>query len=204
MSKIYQIKNTSWLADTFVFSKMEIDFTNYDKGSITSYPYIKVNPRNKIEEIGSDIRLRFSGRQIGSIIEKSSIANKQKCQVYKIIDKQLWANKVYSDKILHPQDNHIVFYDGRRGLPSKSFWFDDHYKNIPTDTKQENKYWVCEYGESGNLLARTTSTLEILMNDKYNHRHKYAIQEIGGYFVAENLSERELVEQLRFLNKKAL
>ena len=50
MSKIYQLRNPFWLADFYVFSETEVDLCLYDKGTVTAYPYIKVNPRNKIEE----------------------------------------------------------------------------------------------------------------------------------------------------------
>ncbi len=106
MNKIYQIRNPFWLADFYVFSKIEVDLTLYEKGGVTSYPYIKVNPRNKIEETGSDIRLVFSNG-IDEIIKKSSIANKAHRSAYKTIDMQYWGGAV-SDYMLNHQDNNKI------------------------------------------------------------------------------------------------
>lgn len=153
MSKIYQIRNPFWLADTFLFSKIEIDFTNYDKGSVTSYPYIKVNPRNKIEEIGSDIRTRIGGGNIESIIGKSFVANKAHSSVYKTIDMQYWGGIVSHD-LLHHKDNDIKIIAGRRTPTGRA---SSESKDI---LKYENK--VCDWLEHkqpiGSHVILDTST----------------------------------------------
>ena len=55
--KTYQVKNPLWLSDTFIFKEKE------GIGTI----YVKINCRNKIEEIGIDIEKRLHNCQFDKI-----------------------------------------------------------------------------------------------------------------------------------------
>lgn len=202
MNKIYQIRNPFWLADHYVFSKMEFDLSLYDKGKVTTYPYVKVNPRNKIEETGSDIRNVFPQYKIDEIINKSSIANKTHSLVYKVIDMQYWGGIVSRDT-LHPTPNGFEIIDGRGGLPSKSFWFDDHYRTISVATK-ERECTVIEYGESGEEICRTTAPMQILMAKDYDFRRRFMVKDLDGKSITEEkVAEYQLMRVLRNLTGKS-
>ena len=180
---------------------MEFDLSLYDKGKVTTYPYIKVNPRNKIEETGSDIRNVFPQCEIGEIIDKSSIANNTRSLVYKVIDMQYWGG-IASRDILHPTPNGFEIIDGRRGLPSKSFWFDDHYKTIPVNIERE--YTVIEYSESGEEISRTTATLKMLLEKDYDFKHRYLVKDLNGKIITDKkVSEYQLMSALRKLIEKS-
>lgn len=198
MSKIYQLRNPFWLADTYVFSKMEFDLSLYEKGKVTTYPYVKVNPRNKIEETGSDIRNVFPQYKIDSIIEKSSIANKSHSLVYKVIDMQYWGGIVSRDT-LHPTPNGFEIIADRRVLPSKSFWFDDHFRTISVATK-ERECTVIEYGEYGEERCRTTAPMQILMAKDYDFRRRFMVKDLDGKKVTEEkVSKDQLLKVLQEL-----
>ena len=80
MKKIYQLPNPLWLADTFIFSEEDKDV----------WCYIKINHRNKIEEIGSDISYRLHGIKIEDIIDRASEATKLQRSIYNRIDEEYW------------------------------------------------------------------------------------------------------------------
>ena len=153
MNKIYQLRNPFWLADHYVFSKMEFDLSLYDKGKVITYPYIKVNPRNKIEETGSDIRNVFPGYQIDEIIEKSSIANKTRSLVYKVIDMQYWG-AIVSHDVLNPTPNGSEIIAGRRTPTGRA---SSESKDI---LKYEKKVcdWLKSKQQIGNRVILDTST----------------------------------------------
>lgn len=80
--RIFEIPNPFWLSDTFIFSEIE------DIG----FCYIKVNYRNKIEEIGIDFSGRFHHRAIEDIInDKNCIkASKPHRSIFNRIDMEYW------------------------------------------------------------------------------------------------------------------
>ena len=100
-NKIYAIRNPIWLADKFIFSKMIYRFD--DGKTETHYPYITINSKNKIEEIGTDITLRmgfmFHKKPIESIIDKSSEATKLQKSIYRIISKELWGMLISREQL---------------------------------------------------------------------------------------------------------
>ena len=97
-NKIYAIRNPIWLADTFIFSKMTSEDEN---GKIENhYPYITLNSKNKIDEIGTDITLRMGFMfPIGPIIDKSSEATKLQKSIYRRIDKELWGMLISREQL---------------------------------------------------------------------------------------------------------
>ena len=50
--EIYQRCNLAWYADTFIFKYLQID-------DIMTTVYVKINHKNKIEEIGTDVAGRM-------------------------------------------------------------------------------------------------------------------------------------------------
>ena len=57
-NEIYEIKNPSFLSDTFVFCKKHYDNV-FLVGEVNSVCYIKINHQNQIDEIGSNFESRF-------------------------------------------------------------------------------------------------------------------------------------------------
>lgn len=182
MSKIYQLRNPFWLADFYVFSETEVDLCLYDKGTVTAYPYIKVNPRNKIEETGADIRSVFHGTAIDEIIKKSSIANKAHRSAYETIDMAYWAGMVIRF-VLHPKDNQVNLVVGRRTGTGKSFLpkqiFDEQGK------LNTNLYWV---HKDESLTPLFVGTLLELSNSKYDPNSKYTLKDYKHDIVVENMN----------------
>lgn len=76
---VYEIDNPCFLADTFVFEKMEGDFLN---GKTI---YVKVNCRNRIEEIGIGIEERMSA-PLDKIISKATKASVKHIRSLRKID----------------------------------------------------------------------------------------------------------------------
>lgn len=181
MSKIYQLRNPFWLADFYVFSEIEVDLSLYDKGTVTAYPYIKVNPRNKIEQIGADIRSLFQGTAVDEIIKNSPIANKAHRSAYETIDMAYWVGIVTSF-VLHPKDNQfpVIFRSRKYG---KSFFLKkvfDEQGNFRT-----NLYWV--YKEK-SLTPTFVGTLLELSNCKYDLNFKYTLKDYKHDIVVENMN----------------
>lgn len=81
--KIYEMRNPCFLADVFVFTKIEDEDYSLDGKTI----FVKVNSENKIEEIGKCIegRVHLSWQVLS---EKSDIASKAHIQSLKKIDMQ--------------------------------------------------------------------------------------------------------------------
>lgn len=185
MSKIYQLRNPYWLADFYVFSEIEVDLSIYDKGTVTAYPYIKVNPRNKIEQIGADIRSLFQGIAVGTavdeIIKSSPIANKAHRSAYETIDMEYWVGIVTSF-FLHPRDNQfpVIFRSRKYG---QSFFlkkvFDEQGR------LRTNSYWV--YKED-SLTPPFVGTLLELSNCKYDLNFKYTLKDYKHDIVVENMN----------------
>ena len=185
MSKIYQLRNPYWLADFYVFSEIEVDLSIYDKGTVTAYPYIKVNPRNKIEQIGADIRSLFQGIAVGTavdeIIKSSPIANKAHRSAYETIDMEYWVGIVTSF-VLHPRDNQfpVIFRSRKYG---QSFFlkkvFDEQGR------LRTNSYWV--YKED-SLTPPFVGTLLELSNCKYDLNFKYTLKDYKHDIVVENMN----------------
>ena len=100
-NKIYAIRNPIWLADKFIFSKMA--YRSDDGKTETYYPYIAINSKNKIDEIGTDITsrmsLNFHGGPIGPIIDKSSEATKLQKSIYRRISKELWGTLISREQL---------------------------------------------------------------------------------------------------------
>lgn len=80
MKKIYQLPNPLWLDDIFIFSEEDKDV----------WCYIKINYRNKIEEIGSDISYRLHRVKMEDIIDSASEATKLQRSIYNRIDEEYW------------------------------------------------------------------------------------------------------------------
>lgn len=80
--RIFEIQNPLWLSDTFIFSEIK------DIG----FCYIKVNYRNKIEEIGIDFSGRFHHRAIEDIVnDKNCIeASKLHRSIFNRIGMEYW------------------------------------------------------------------------------------------------------------------
>lgn len=186
MSKIYQLRNPYWLADFYIFSEIEVDLSLYDKGTVTAYPYIKVNPRNKIEQIGADIRSVFQGTAVGTavdeIIKNSPIANKAHRSAYETIDMEYWDNIVASF-VLHSKDNQVHLVVGRRAGTGKSFFlkqiFDEQGK------LRTNLYWV---HKDESLTPLFVGTLLELSNCKYDLNFKYTLKDYKHDIVVENMN----------------
>lgn len=187
MSKIYQLRNPFWLADFYVFSEIEVDLSLYDKGTVTAYPYIKVNPKNKIEQIGADIRSVFQGTAVGTavdeIIKNSPIANKAHRSAYETIDMEYWDNIVASF-VLHSKDNQVNLVVGRRAGTGKSFFlkkvFDEQGR------LRTNSYWV--YKEE-SLTPPFVGTVLELSNSKYDPSLKYILKDYKHDTVGDNLND---------------
>ena len=82
--KIYEIDNPCFLADTYVFGEVFFEDKIY-------YCYVKVNCRNKIEEIGTEIQERWS---VEKIIEKSREATKLHKSIFRRFDKEYWCKLI--------------------------------------------------------------------------------------------------------------
>ena len=81
--RIYEIDNPCFLADTFIFTKI-ID-RNYRLYGETIF--IKVNSRNKIEEIGKCIEERLiGGVEYEELIKKAKLASRKHISSLKKID----------------------------------------------------------------------------------------------------------------------
>ena len=102
-NKIYAIRNPSWMADTFIFTKVVRE--DYNGKMQIYYPYIKINSKNKIEEIGVDVAIRlccmFRKMTIEPILDKSSEATKIQKQIYRIIDNELWGTLISREQLKH-------------------------------------------------------------------------------------------------------
>ena len=81
--KVYQVPNPLWLSDTFIFM---------EKKGLGTFVYVKVNCRNKIEEIGTDIEVRLYGKTFDEI--KQFDGFKEATPLYKSIinriDDEYW------------------------------------------------------------------------------------------------------------------
>lgn len=86
MKKIYAVENPMWLADTFIFSYFE---------DLGCYVYVKVNHRNKIEEIGIDIEERMHNTRVEDM--KKREATRLQKYIFNRIDIEYWC-KVYNDR----------------------------------------------------------------------------------------------------------
>ena len=85
---IYEIDNPCFLADTFIFGEIASKDKIY-------HCYVKVNRRNKIEEIGTEIQKRFFGNlPIEKIIEKSREATKLRKSIFRRFDKEYWCKLI--------------------------------------------------------------------------------------------------------------
>lgn len=79
MKKIYAVANPMWYADTFIFSYME-DFG--------CYVYVKVNPDNKIEEIGINLERRMHNTRFEDM-DKTEASRLQK-SIFNRIGEEYW------------------------------------------------------------------------------------------------------------------
>lgn len=79
METIYAVANPMWLADTFVFFYMK-DFG--------SYVYVKINHRNKIEEIGVNLEARMHNRRFEDMDKKE--ATRLQKSIINRIDNEYW------------------------------------------------------------------------------------------------------------------
>lgn len=86
--KIYEKDNPCFLADTYVFGEVSFEDKIY-------HCYVKVNCRNKIEEIGTEIQERFFGNwSIEKIIEKSRDATKLHKSIFRRFDTEYWCKLI--------------------------------------------------------------------------------------------------------------
>ena len=69
--KLYAIDNPCFLADTFVFAVLDDDFCEGWSVNLGKTVWIKVNPRNKIEEFGFDISKRMHNVPLDDIIDNN-------------------------------------------------------------------------------------------------------------------------------------
>jgi hypothetical protein len=74
MTKVYEVSNPYWLADTFIFSKKHFETVFW--GEIDLICYIKVNLYNKIEEIGCDFekRFRFDFEKYNNVLARKDVS----------------------------------------------------------------------------------------------------------------------------------
>lgn len=80
--RMYEIPNPLWLSDTFIFDKVEN----------IGFCYVKVNCKNKIEEIGTDFSSRFHHKPIEDIINSKDCreASKLHRSIFNRIGVQYW------------------------------------------------------------------------------------------------------------------
>lgn len=77
--KIHAVKNPFWLADTFIFKYFP---------DVHSHIYVKVNYRNKIEEIGVDLQERMHNVDISTLkVEEPTPAQKR---AFNAIGEEYW------------------------------------------------------------------------------------------------------------------
>ena len=78
--KIYAISNPTFLSDTFIFKNIK-DVWNCE--SVDEWFYIKINRRNKIEEIGVNIENRIMQPLKKDLLKE---ANKTQKRIFNSID----------------------------------------------------------------------------------------------------------------------
>lgn len=91
--KIYAMRNPAFLSDTFVFKHIT---DVWGCGTVDEWFYIKLNSKNKIEEIGINIESR-----IMQPINKDSLkeANPTQKRIFNIIGTEFWATLLSQRKI---------------------------------------------------------------------------------------------------------
>ena len=79
MKKIYAVANPMWYADTFIFSYLK---------ELGCYVYVKINHRNKIEEIGIDIEVRMHNTRVEDMKKKE--ATRLQKSIFNRIGDEYW------------------------------------------------------------------------------------------------------------------
>lgn len=85
-NKIYSTPNPLWWGDTFIFSYNE---------DYCCYVYVKVNSRNKIEEIGIDLESRMHNTKFADMNYKTD-ANRLQKSIFNRIGEEYWRH-VYGE-----------------------------------------------------------------------------------------------------------
>ena len=80
-NKIYSTPNPLWWGDTFIFSYNE---------DYCCYVYVKVNSRNKIEEIGIDLESRMHNTKFADMKYKRE-ANRLQKSIFNRIGEEYWS-----------------------------------------------------------------------------------------------------------------
>ena len=90
--KIYAISNPAFLSDTFIFKNIK-DVWNC--GPVDEWFYIKLNRRNKIEEIGVNIENRLMQPLKNDLLKE---ANKTQKRIFNSIGTEFWATLLVRSK----------------------------------------------------------------------------------------------------------
>lgn len=87
MEKIYAIENPFWMSDTFIFTKKTYKSRSF-------YVYIKINSKNRIEEIGHNLPIRYNEVDINKIIIKSVKPTKLQRSIFNRIGDEYWSGMI--------------------------------------------------------------------------------------------------------------
>ena len=98
MKKIYAVANPMWYADTFIFSYFE---------DLGCYVYVKINHRNKIEEIGIDIEVRMHNTRVEDM--KKEAATKLQKSIFNRIGHEYWFH-LYNQHQMRRYERPLGFY----------------------------------------------------------------------------------------------
>lgn len=90
MKKIYAVANPMWYADTFIFSYLE---------DLRCYVFVKINHRNKIEEIGINIEVRMHNTRVEDMKKKE--ATRLQKSIFNRIGGEYWCHLYNHQKRLY-------------------------------------------------------------------------------------------------------